>query len=766
MMLGASILAAVPVIIASFLISSTASQNSEEALQEAAKARLVAARDITKGRVEDYFKFIRNQVITFSSNRMVVDAAKEFSTSFGQFNEQTNYSTNTAKRELETYYQSTFNDEYRRRNNGNTAPVASWISQLDDDSLALQHKLIAANPNPLGEKDNLTKLSDGSNYDQFHQKYHPVFRQYLQKFGYYDIFIVDIQSGDIVYSVFKELDFTTSLINGPFAQTGIGEVFRKAAQLSEGSTIVDFAPYGPSYEDPASFIASPIIDNGEKIGILIFQMPVDAINSILTYEGDWQSSGLGVSGESYLVGPDQKTRTMSRFLIEDKPAYLAALSAANIDSTIVKTIDAKGTNIGLQPVNSSGVTRGLQGEAGFDIYPDYRDVSVLSAFSPIKIEGLQWIILTEIDEAEAFHAATELRNEILTIATLVTLILAAIGFGTGVILAKNITGPVLNLSQTIQQIQQNLDLTRRVDCQSKDEIGDASKAFNEMINQFHQGMEEVSQATEQIASATEETSVISGQTRRNISAQQLATEQVATAINQMTATVQEVTNNISQTAEAAHKAFEETTAGDEVVKQTVKSIRAFADQISEVAGAIHQLEQDSENIGTVVDVIKGIADQTNLLALNAAIEAARAGEQGRGFAVVADEVRTLAGRTQESTEEINQMVERLQSGSRQSVSLMNDSKEQIQEVVEQAKSAGNSLSNISSAVSQINEMSTQIATAAEEQVSVTEEINKNLMEINSMATQTAQGSEQTTQASDSLAELATKMRNLVSQFKI
>ena len=766
MMLGASILAALPVIIASFLISSSASQNSEIALHEAAQSRLLAARNITKGRIEDYFRIIQNQVVTFSNNRMVIDAAKGFSLSFPQYNEQTNYPIQRAKTDLANYYKTTFGNEYQQRNNGQSPPVDSWLSQLDDDSLALQHKLISNNPNPLGEKDSLTDLSDNSAYGALHKKYHPIFREYLQKFGYYDIFLIDANSGDIVYSVFKELDFSTSLIDGPFAQSGIGQAYRNALQIASGFTIVDFAPYGPSYEDPASFIASPIFENGQKIGVLIFQMPVDAINNIMTYEHKWQGSGLGESGESYLVGKDQKTRTMSRFLIEDKAAYLAALTAANIDTNTVKTIEAKGTNIGLQPVNSPGVTRALNGESGFDIFPDYRNVPVLSAFTQINVEGLEWVILTEIDESEAFSAANALKSEILNISIIVTVILTIIGFGAGVFFAKSVTGPVLNLSNTVQAIQQELDLTRRVNCNSSDEIGDAASSFNEMIVQFHSGMQEVSSATQQIASATEETSVISGQTQKNITDQQLATEQVATAINEMTATVQEVTSNITQTAEAAHQAYDETSTGDEVVKQTVESIRAFADQISNVADAIHQLEQDSENIGTIVDVIKGIADQTNLLALNAAIEAARAGEQGRGFAVVADEVRTLAGRTQESTEEINQMVERLQTGSRQSVSLMNNSKEQIQSVVEQAQKAGSSLKNISNMVNKINEMSTQIATAAEEQVSVTEEINKSLMEINTMATQTAEGSQQTAQASDSLAQLATKMKALVSRFKI
>lgn len=766
MIIGASLLAAIPVILSSFLISSSASQNSSAALRAAEGARLVAARDITKGRIEDYFKFIQNQAVTYSANRMVIDATKEFVRSFKQFKSETNYSMVQARNGLTQFYKSTFNDEYSRRNNGQLASSDNWLSLLNDDSIALQHKLIASNANQLGEKDKLVNLSDQSSYGSAHKKYHPVFRQYQQVFGYYDIFIVDAVSGHIVYSVFKEVDFSTSLINGPFAQSTIGKVFRDAKSLGSGSTIADFAPYSPSYEDPASFIASPITENGKTIGVLIFQMPVDEINEIMTYKGNWQQSGLGESGESYLVGKDSKSRTMSRFLIEDKAQYLAALRDAQIDDTIIKTIEVKGTNIGLQPVDSPGVTKALAGESGFDIFPDYRNVPVLSAYAPVNVTGLDWIILTEIDESEAFAPAEDLKNEILNLSIIVTIGLAIVGLVAGILFSNQITRPVISLSKTLQNIQKTLDLTKRVELNSNDEIGDAGRAFNEMITQFHTSMQEVAAATEQIAAATEQTAVISGQTQTNISEQQQATEQVATAINQMNATVQDVTKNITHTADAAHHAFDETKAGDDLVKQTVISIQSFANQISAVAEAIHQLDKDSENIGSIVDVIKSIADQTNLLALNAAIEAARAGEQGRGFAVVADEVRTLAGRTQESTQEITQMVERLQSGAQQSVNLMNSSSEQIQTVIDQAQLAGSSLVNISSSVNEINEMSTQIAIASEQQVSVTEEINRSLVSINTMATHTSEGAEQTSEASHSLAQLAIQMKNLVMKFKI
>jgi methyl-accepting chemotaxis protein len=495
-------------------------------------------------------------------------------------------------------------------------------------------------------------------------------------------------------------------------------------------------------------------------------MPIDAINDIMTYGHNWLESGLGESGESYLVGPDKKSRTISRFLIEDKSAYLNILRALGVEDKIVKDIEAKNTNIGLQSISTSGVKKALSGETGFDIFPDYRNIEVLSAYSPINIQGLQWVILTEIDEAEAFGAAHQIADDIFNISTWVILVLLSLGLVVGVLFAKNITKPIIGLSLLLQDIEKNSDLTLRSDIKSKDEIGSAANSLNQMLDKFHQSIKDVGNFTDQIASATEQTSVISGETKENISEQQVATEQVATATQQLSSTVQVMTNNITRTAEAAHKAFDETVVGDKVLTNTISDIANFADEIAEATDSIHKLEIATNNISQVVEVIKSIAEQTNLLALNAALDAARDGEHGRGFAVVADEVRTLAGRTQDSTEEINQMVEQLQSSASSSVQLMSKQKEQIHKVVEHAQEAGQSLNNISKSVNEINHMSTQVATAAEQQVCVTGEISQSLLQITGIADRTAEGSQQTFVASDELAKLAVRMSELVAQFKV
>ena len=315
-LIGAALLVALPIIISSVVLGYNASTSAYDALEESSKSRLTAVRDITKGRIEDYLSTLNKQVKTFSNDRMIIDAMREFTNAYNSYPQQSTQSIAVAKEELRTYYKTQFNSTYQSQNNGNSANIDQWLANLSDAAILLQHKLIQQNSNAIGEKHLQDSLYDNSDYDKVHSLFHPSIKDYLEQFEYYDIFLVDSQSGNIVYSVFKELDFATSLTQGSFANSGIAKAFSKTNAQSDNQVSVfeDFAGYAPSYEAPAAFIASPIFDQGEKVGVLIFQMPVGKLNEIMTHNNDWVNAGLGNSGETYLVGTDNTMRSQSRFL--------------------------------------------------------------------------------------------------------------------------------------------------------------------------------------------------------------------------------------------------------------------------------------------------------------------------------------------------------------------------------------------------------------------------------------------------------------------
>ena len=310
------------------------------------------------------------------------------------------------------------------------------------------------------------------------------------------------------------------------------------------------------------------------------------------------------------------------------------------------------------------------------------------------------------------------------------------------------------------------DLRKRVPVQGDDTIDRLGRYFNAVLEKIHQAIIEFGHATEQLSKESRHASAISEQTSHGAVQQQTETDQVAAAMTQMGATVGEVGKSAGIAAEAAQSADKEANKGRQIVSRTVQSIEGLAVEVNKASDVIKQLALDSENIGMIVDVIKGVAEQTNLLALNAAIEAARAGEQGRGFAVVADEVRTLAQRTQKSTQEIQQMVERLQKGATNAVQVMVSGQSKAQETVRQAVEAGNSLESITKGVTTISAMNTQIASAAEEQISAVDEINRNIAAITTIAEQTAEGAKQSGISSNALTKLAQQLQGLVMQFKV
>jgi len=566
-----------------------------------------------------------------------------------------------------------------------------------------------------------------SSYALSHEKYHPAFRHFIEEFGYYDLFLVDHVTGDIVYSVFKELDYTTSLIDGPYANSGIGKAFAMANKASDKNFtgLTDFAPYIPSYNAPASFIASPIYYNETKVGILILQMPVDKINEVMTHDKNWKEIGLGDSGETYLVGSDFTMRSNNRFLIEDKAEYLDLMAEVGLNSENIKYMDDKGTSIGLQLVETQGTKAALSGETGVAIFPDYRNISVLSAYKPLNIGGLNWAIMSEIDAEEAFAPVKIIRNKITQTTILILGFALFIGPLLGWLLARTVVTPINELKKTIHSMAEGEgDLTQRIEVNGNKSITAINTKQHKQIKTIEDRLEDAKESTLEVNRVTD---IIKEQSQEGVDIVHQGLAKFSTTYDEMA---------------------------------------SLGDIISETVICIDQLKQDNDKIVSVIDVINSIADQTNLLALNAAIEAARAGEAGRGFAVVADEVRALASRTGEATLEVSEMIDAIKSGTDTVVQAMERGQQSTTSCSEQVTEAKEILSSIDDAIGQISDGVSVITSAAEDQNTSFDQVAKNFGILDEQFNKSQKATSITLQVGEDMSKMSMKLHEMVSCFKL
>lgn len=478
-----------------------------------------------------------------------------------------------------------------------------------------------------------------------------------------------------------------------------------------------------------------------------FPLPATMIHDL---SGLLKNEGTTVNLYSAYPFPNRKSRVLDAFQTEAWD-YLVK----NPKKVFVKKVDKDGKFIVRVAVADTMVAEGCVN--CHNSHPD-------TPRSGWKLGDVRGVLEINSDISEQIAASAVISSKIIfTLLGTLFFIVIAIYFVYKIVVAKKLA--VLNTS--INELATgSSDLTQRLDDSGNDEISSLARGFNKFLEHHRVFVKEIAESAQQLSESSTGMTAMTIQAKEGSAEQKDQIAMVATAVNEMAATIQEVASNTASADESARDAREETTSGLQVVNDNIRTTNALADEIESAAKVIQALKTDSEGIGKVLDVIRGISEQTNLLALNAAIEAARAGEQGRGFAVVADEVRTLARRTQESTVEIQEMIERLQQGADSAVDVMDKGIETVGASVKQATQTGETLKTISAAVNSISDINTQIASAIEEQSIVAEDINKNIVSVDSLAQQGDETSIYIAASTEQLNQLADNLSTLVSRFRL
>ncbi|MCU0720323.1 MAG: methyl-accepting chemotaxis protein [Pirellula sp.] len=760
--------------ISSFLNAKSASKDvanhAVNGLTDCAEKTLVSVSSIKKSQVSSYFDSAAKQVSTISKDPQIASSLRALVQGFSSYANDRRVAIEGAvddREAMRRFYQAEFSNLYKQQNGGVSPNIDSLLSKLSPEALALQNAFIASNPYPLGKKFELLESPAKSKYDAAHEHVHRYLTNYITEFGYYDMFLIDSKTGDLVYSVFKEADFATNLHHGPFADTSLGRAFQKANLLSQNDqpVLLDFAKYFPSYEAPASFLATPIFDGNEKIGVLALQMSIDTINKVMDL-----GTTLGENTEAYIVADDYLPRSDSKLDTKNR--------------TIVNAFrnPLQGT------MRSDSVERALKGESGILQGVNYLGQPTISSYSPINALGLQWAVIVDqpIDVAlsgisEINKANDKAQNSLVfwTFALLCGAVAVIVPLSLWII--RGLMKPIESTIATLRDIAEGEgDLTRRLDENRADELGQLAKWFNAFASRIHDLICIVTENAQQLSANSVQLRSTAESLSSQVSSSKQQSASVSAAAEQMSVSM----INVSQNTDSMSNSIRAVAASVEEMNSTIREIAGNAEKSASVAGKaaslveesndrISALGQSANEIGKVIQVIQEIAEQTNLLALNATIEAARAGEAGKGFAVVATEVKELAKQTAAATDDIRARIEAIQGSTTDAVGSIRAISDVINNVNEVSRSIAAAVEEQSITTRQISDNVIQSASSAEvvargisETALASREITENFAKVDSVLVKSAMGADESREAGTQLSELAHEMSKLVGQFRV
>ncbi len=464
------------------LIGFTSYYEGKGLLEGRAFQFLITITDNKKKNIEDYFENVRKQIVFLANNPNTVDAVQDFQKSFK------NVASDTDPSELLTMLPSLkrfYEDEFvpKLTYNSLIERSAKKFIPFEKTSIILQYHYISNNSNPEGFKLRLNEIPSTIQYNETHKKYHSSFQNFLNGLGFYDLMLCDLQ-GNVIYSVDKEVDFATNLVDGTFKNSNAAKIFQQALKSTdkEGVFFMDYENYDPSYFQPCSFVATSVYAGNKKIGIVILQMSNHVIDDILTENQNWEGEGLGRSGEMNFVGQDLKVRTNTRSIQSNPLAYYNNLkNGGKEDSVTLERIKRLNTTILLRSNKSSAIVNALNGQSGNESNFDFYGNEVLDVYRPINILGTRWAMITEIDASEIFGSVYQFRNQLLLISAFIFIFQTILGF----FLARGLSQPMLKIRDDITTLSKGA-FPLKTEKIYKDELGEINESLNALIDKTKQ----------------------------------------------------------------------------------------------------------------------------------------------------------------------------------------------------------------------------------------------------------------------------------------
>ncbi|WP_041521701.1 methyl-accepting chemotaxis protein [Gilvimarinus agarilyticus] len=661
--LGAIALTAVAVIGSAGTTGWLALKESSSAIETSLKNQFHA---IARGRaaaIDAKLDSYRDLLSSLAHGRMTQDAVYGFVRPFDSYRYEVGITDKDAiTAGLSTWYQQQYLPHTRRTQYGFEPAVDEWLPAMSFEAQLLQHYYLQTNPGWPDELATMEDRSDATIYGQQHRKYHSSFRDIVKRFGFSDLMLLDSARQRVIYSVNKGPELGTSLQRGPFKNSQLAALAQTLKQHPQQLAVSGFEHAAFNGSEQVFYLGVSVYHQAHSpnraTGYLIAEVPARQLSDLLSNQRQWREMGLGESGDVYLVGPEGTLITDLRPPTTGADTLLRQLADTGLLRQPTRA-RASGSAAGWLTLESQAVQQALQGQAGVGLTEDYLGREVYSAWQPVTIGNERYGLIVQQSPAEVFAALGHLRSQVVISIAVAAIVLIALAMIAAVAYARYLARPLARLAQEIEASATQRNLTAQFASHRSDEVGDIGRSLNTLFSTLRATFASVIDATEQSASTAGSNAAISASCRSDAINQRREMNSVDSALTQVQGALETMSQELGSSATEVQQASKVAHEGKQQMVEVAAQIERLQQQIALSDNSMQALTHAADDIVAVVDTIKGVAEQTNLLALNAAIEAARAGEHGRGFAVVADEVRRLSANTHDATGEIQQLIDRL-----------------------------------------------------------------------------------------------------------